>query len=45
MKQASKEIEEEDDRKNNVVILTGLNLNPVVTENKQQEEHVRPSTW
>ncbi|KAL5257645.1 hypothetical protein ACHWQZ_G012537 [Mnemiopsis leidyi] len=40
MKQAIKEIEKEDDRKKNVVI-TGLDLNPAVTDRKQQEEQVK----
>ena len=35
MKQAIKEIEKEDDRKKNVVI-TGLDLNPAVTDSKEQ---------
>ena len=40
MKQAIKQIEEEDDRKKNVVI-TGLDLNPAVTDTKQQEEQLK----
>ena len=40
MKQAIKQIEQEDERKNNVVIC-GLDLNPDITDLKKQEEQVK----